>query len=85
MTLSYLGWAATGVFVSSYFCADPSTLRRMQVIGAAMWIIYGVAILAWPVIVANVLVLLAAAWTGSRAARTAGSTAGGTDARPAIE
>ena len=70
MSVSYLGWAATAVFVSSYFCGDATTLRRMQVVGAAMWILYGVTIVAWPVIVANVLVLGAAALTGSRGAST---------------
>jgi hypothetical protein len=61
--VEYLGWAATAVFVSSYFCARAETLRRVQMAGAAMWIAYGVVIAAPPVIVANVLVLGAAAWT----------------------
>ena len=60
--VEYLGWAATAVFVSSYFCA-PETLKRVQMAGAAMWIAYGVVIGAAPVIVANLLVLGAAAWT----------------------
>jgi len=40
-------------------------LRRVQMAGAAIWIVYGVLIKAPPVIAANVLVLLAAAWTAS--------------------
>jgi hypothetical protein len=61
--VEYLGWAATAVFVSSYFCARAETLKRVQMAGAAMWIAYGVVIGAAPVIVANLLVLGAAGWT----------------------
>ncbi len=66
-----LGWAATAVFVASYFCARPSTLRRTQMIGAVMWTAYGALQHAAPVVVANLLVLGAAAWTGRRQARRA--------------
>ncbi|MGQ0650200.1 MAG: YgjV family protein [Gemmatimonadaceae bacterium] len=65
--MGYLGWVATAVFVSSYFCAKPATMRRVQVVGAAIWMVYGGAIQAWPVVVANFLVLVAAAWTATRA------------------
>jgi hypothetical protein len=63
-----LGWAATAVFVASYFFARPSLLRGAQMIGAVLWLIYGVMINAPPVIVANVLVFSAAAWTVFRKA-----------------
>jgi hypothetical protein len=59
----YLGWTATAVFVGSYFCTRPRTLRSVQMAGALMWILYGVLIGASPVIVANALVFAAAAWT----------------------
>lgn len=59
----YLGWAATLVFVASYFCRRTEVLRRVQMIGAAMWVGYGVLMQATPVVVANLLVLLAASWT----------------------
>jgi hypothetical protein len=62
--VEYLGWSATFVFVASYFCGRPSALRRTQMAGAAMWIAYGSLMKAYPVVVANVLVLAAAAWTG---------------------
>ncbi len=58
-----LGWMATGVFVMSYFFARPSLLRGVQMFGALLWVAYGVLIHASPVIVANVLVFSAAAWT----------------------
>ena len=70
--LDYLGWSATFVFVASYFCARPSAMRRTQMIGATMWVLYGIALRAYPVVVANVLVLGAAAWT-RRAERRAHS------------
>ncbi len=59
----WLGWSATAVFVGSYFCAQPSLLRGVQMCGALLWVIYGALIGSSPVIVANVLVLSAAAWT----------------------
>ena len=61
-----LGWAATTVFVGSYFCARPERLRRMQMLGALMWMAYGLLMHALPVVVANLLVLGAAAWTAKR-------------------
>jgi hypothetical protein len=61
--IEYLGWAATAVFVGSYFCLRPSVLRGVQMLGALLWVIYGMLINALPVIVANVLVFSAAAWT----------------------
>ena len=73
--VDYLGWAATAVFVSSYFCTSAHALRRLQVIGAAMWMAYGVVMHAAPVFVANLLVLVAAAWTTVRPSRCLKSTA----------
>jgi hypothetical protein len=58
-----LGWTATAVFVGSYFFSRPSVLRGVQMSGALLWIAYGVLIHATPVIVANLLVFSAAAWT----------------------
>ena len=64
--VDWLGWTATAVFVGSYFFKRPALLRTMQMAGALLWILYGVLIGATPVIVANVLVLSAAAWTTFR-------------------
>jgi cytochrome c oxidase subunit IV len=61
--VEYLGWSATAVFVGSYFCLRSSVLRGMQMLGALLWLIYGILIGASPVVVANVLVFSAAAWT----------------------
>jgi hypothetical protein len=66
--IEYLGWIATVVFVASYFCKTPGALRSMQMAGALLWVTYGILIAAPPVVAANVLVLLAAAWTARRSA-----------------
>lgn len=55
--VDYLGWAATAVFVSSYFCTSAHAIRRVQMIGAVMWMAYAVVMHAAPVFVANLLVL----------------------------
>lgn len=57
-----IGWIATAVFVGSYAFKRPGTLRKVQMAGAAIWIGYGVLMAAPPIIVANVLVVAAAAW-----------------------
>jgi hypothetical protein len=67
--VDWLGWAATAVFVSSYFLRA-TVLTRVQMIGALMWVAYGVLEQAPPVVAANLLVFGAAAWTAWRAART---------------
>jgi hypothetical protein len=63
MTLDWIGWVATALFASSYFCKQPVTLRRVQGVAALAWTIYGVLIHALPVVVANVIVTGAAVWT----------------------
>jgi hypothetical protein len=60
-----LGWVATAIFVGSYFLR-PAALRAVQMVGAVLWIVYGILIGAMPVIAANALVLSAAAWTLAR-------------------
>jgi hypothetical protein len=61
--IEYLGWAATAVFVASYFCTRSHLLKSVQMAGALMWVMYGVSIGASPVVVANVAVFAAAAWS----------------------
>jgi hypothetical protein len=63
MTLDWIGWFATALFASSYFCKQPVTLRRVQGVAALAWAVYGVLIHALPVVVANVIVTGAAVWT----------------------
>jgi hypothetical protein len=59
----WLGWTATVVFTGSYFCTRTVSLRRVQMLGALLWIAYGLMVHARPVVAANVLVLAAAAVT----------------------
>lgn len=58
--LTWIGWLATAVFAASYFFKAPAKLRIVQALAALMWIVYGVAIHALPVVVANVIVAAAA-------------------------
>ena len=59
----WVGWSATAVVVSSYFFERANVMRRIQMIGAVMWLSYGVLLSAYPVVVANLLIFGAAAWT----------------------
>jgi len=61
--IEYLGWLATAVFVGSYLCKGSAALKRVQMIGALMWVVYGLLIGATPVVAANLLVFSAAGWT----------------------
>jgi hypothetical protein len=62
----YLGWAATTVFVGSYFCRKADAIKRVQMVGALMWVAYGILIKASPVVAANLLVFGVAGWTVMR-------------------
>jgi hypothetical protein len=58
-----VGWAATALFAASYFCREPRALRLTQAAAALLWLAYGVALMALPVIVANVIVASLALWS----------------------
>ncbi len=73
MTADLIGWVATAVFVGSYLCTRAEALRRVQMVGAALWVGYGVLTQAAPVVVANALVFGAAALASRR--RDRGSAA----------
>jgi hypothetical protein len=68
--VEYLGWLATAVFVASYLCRGSDALKRVQMIGALMWVVYGLLIRATPVVAANLLVFGAAGWALYRAPRS---------------
>jgi hypothetical protein len=55
-----VGWLATLVFSASYFCRGKNALLAVQMIAATIWIGYGWAMHARPVIVANVIVAASA-------------------------
>ena len=56
MRLDWIGWVATAVFASSYLFKQPLLLRRVQAGAALLWVIYGLIIHAFPVVVANLVV-----------------------------
>jgi hypothetical protein len=59
----WIGWVASAIFASSYFCKQPGTLRRVQALAALVWMGYGVLIHALPIIVANVVVAAVALYS----------------------
>lgn|GEM_PF-503836 len=65
--LDALGWVATAVFSASYFFRSQTALRWIQAAAACLWIAYGVAIGARPVVVANLIVAAAAAYSSTLA------------------
>ena len=66
-----LGWLATAAFATSYLLKDPAALRRSQAFAALLWVAYGAAIHALPVVVANLIVAGAALYSSFRRPATA--------------
>src|SRR5262249_9177282 len=64
--LDLLGWVATAIFASSYFCKRSITLRIMQAVAAVVWMGYGIIIHALPIIVANISVAFMAGYSAWR-------------------
>lgn len=61
--LELVGWLATALFAASYFCREERSLRLVQGAAAIVWIAYGVALRAAPVVVANAVVATLALWS----------------------
>ena len=61
--LELVGWLATAFFAASYFCREERSLRVVQGAAALVWIAYGLALRAAPVVVANVVVATLALWS----------------------
>src|SRR5262245_14262447 len=61
-----IGWIATAVFSTSYFFREQAVLRRIQAAAACLWIAYGVALHARPVVIANLIVAAAALYSARR-------------------
>jgi hypothetical protein len=64
--VEWLGWLATAVFVASYRFTDQRTLRRIQAAAAVLWVGYGLARHAMPVVIANLLVAGMAVYSSRR-------------------
>jgi hypothetical protein len=62
----WVGWLATAVFVLSYRFRDQRTLRWVQAFAAVLWVGYGLARHAMPVVVANLLVAGMAVYSSLR-------------------
>jgi hypothetical protein len=62
----WVGWLATAVFVLSYRFRDQRTLRWIQALAAVLWVGYGLARHAMPVVVANLLVAAVALYSSVR-------------------
>jgi hypothetical protein len=65
-SVDLLGWIASAVFVLSYFCRSRRSQTLVQMLGASLWVGYGVVLGASPVVVANLAVFGAAAWALAR-------------------
>ncbi len=76
-----IGWIATALFASSYLFKRQTVLRRVQALGAAVWVVYGVVIHATPVVVANLATVGMALWSlygrGARSRRAASAAPAG--------
>jgi hypothetical protein len=66
LVFEWIGWVATAVFASSYFCKQAVVLRCLQALAALLWIGYGVLIDAAPVIAANAVVAVLAIYSAWR-------------------
>lgn len=72
----WVGWLATAVFVLSYRFRDQRTLRWIQALAAVLWVGYGLARHAMPVVVANLLVAGMAVYSSLRPGLSRVSDAG---------
>ena len=61
--LDALGWLATALFATSYFCKTSRGIRRVQASAALLWVGYGIWMNALPIIVANVIVAVLAVYS----------------------
>jgi uncharacterized protein with PQ loop repeat len=63
MSLDWIGWVATAAFMCSYFVKSMNRVRAIQAVASLLWMSYGIAIQATPMIVANALVVATALFT----------------------
>jgi hypothetical protein len=67
--MDWIGWVATVVFAISYLFREPAKLRWIQAVAALLWLGYGLAIHALPVVVANAIVASAAVYSSFQLVR----------------
>jgi hypothetical protein len=54
--LDFIGWVATILIIISFIFKDIYKLRLFSMIGAFVWIIYGIISVSYPIIFLNVVV-----------------------------
>jgi uncharacterized protein with PQ loop repeat len=54
--LDFIGWVATILIIISFIFRDIYKLRLFSMIGAFLWIVYGIMANAYPIIILNVVV-----------------------------
>lgn len=68
----WVGWVATALFAVSYIVARPLHLLLLQALAGSLWITYGIAIGAIPVVIANGVVTLGALYKAQAIWRSQG-------------
>jgi Bacterial inner membrane protein len=71
-----LGWVATALFATSYFCKTSRAMRRVQALAALLWVGYGVWMNALPIIVANLIVATLALYSNWKERRLSNDEVG---------
>jgi hypothetical protein len=69
VTADSIGWVATALFATSYFCKTSIGMRRLQALASVLWLGYGVWMNALPIIVANAIVATLALYSNWKDSR----------------
>ena len=56
-TLDIIGWVASAFVISSFLINDMLRLRIVNLVGASLWLAYGVVDLSSPLIFLNVVIV----------------------------
>jgi len=57
ITLEIVGWIATFVVIGSFLVNDMLKLRSINLMGATLWLIYGIIASSYSIIFLNVVVM----------------------------
>lgn len=53
-----LGWVATGLVLYSFLFSDMKRVRMYNAVGCVFWILYGIDISAFQVVIVNIIIFL---------------------------
>ena len=56
-TLELVGWVATFVVIGSFLVNDMIKLRSINLVGATLWLIYGIIASSYSIIFLNIVVM----------------------------